>query len=157
MKIARPSINESESTEYHLRVVHSGPGAGLDIAVTLNEEDFESRCNGYLMGFKLILTMPGDALKMSEKLYFRIPASEHSRIIIKPKVILTSDGLRNYKPNHRQCFYQSERQLRFYKKYTQTNCEEECLANFTKTECGCVKFSMPSMYLFESLFQNSIC
>lgn len=33
--------------------------------------------------------------------------------------------------------------LRFYKNYTQANCEMECLSNYTKNECGCVKFSMP--------------
>lgn len=61
-------------------------------------------------------------------------------------MITTSEGLRNYKPEQRKCFYQSERRLHFFKMYTQDNCEKECLANLTKTMCGCVKFSMPSKY-----------
>lgn len=46
----------------------------------------------------------------------------------------------------RQCFFDTERQLRFFKIYTQRNCELECLANFTVKTCGCAKFSMPSGY-----------
>uniref|UniRef100_A0A1B0A6D3 Pickpocket protein 28 n=1 Tax=Glossina pallidipes TaxID=7398 RepID=A0A1B0A6D3_GLOPL len=30
-----------------------------------------------------------------------------------------------------------------FKIYSQNNCELECLANFTLTKCGCVKYSMP--------------
>lgn len=43
----------------------------------------------------------------------------------------------------RQCFFNDERYLRYFKVYTQQNCELECLANFTLATCGCVKFSMP--------------
>ncbi|XP_031639854.1 uncharacterized protein LOC116351846 [Contarinia nasturtii] len=63
---------------------------------------------------------------------------------LKATMITKSEGLRYYSPEQRQCFFNSDRQLRFYKIYTQNNCESECLANFTRTMCGCVKFSMPS-------------
>lgn len=43
----------------------------------------------------------------------------------------------------RQCFFNSERKLRYLRTYTQRNCELECLANFTLAVCGCVRFSMP--------------
>lgn len=60
----------------------------------------------------------------------------------------------------RQCYFDSERKLRFLKVYTQRNCELECLANFTLAKwyvkspiilihyilccfSGCVKFSSP--------------
>lgn len=75
---------------------------------------------------------------------FRVPVSEDTLITIKPKMTITSEGLRSYNPNQRQCVFLSERSLHFYKVYSQRNCEDECLANFTKIECGCVKFSMPS-------------
>lgn len=43
----------------------------------------------------------------------------------------------------RKCYFDSERQLRFLKVYTQRNCELECLSNATLKTCGCVKFSLP--------------
>lgn len=58
-------------------------------------------------------------------------------------MITTSDGLKHYLPNRRQCFFNKERFLRYFKVYTQQNCELECLANYTMQQCGCVKFSMP--------------
>lgn len=59
--------------------------------------------------------------------------------------IETSDNKFRFSNHYyrRQCFFNSERYLRFFKHYTQHNCELECLANYTMKTCGCVKFSMP--------------
>jgi amiloride-sensitive sodium channel len=58
-------------------------------------------------------------------------------------MMTTSPKLQSYDPKVRQCFFEDEKKLRFFKLYTQSNCEIECLANFTLNTCGCVKFSMP--------------
>lgn len=58
--------------------------------------------------------------------------------------MVTSSGLRDYyTPQVRGCYFRSERQLRFFKLYSQKKCEMECLSNFTRDECGCVQFYMP--------------
>lgn len=106
-------------------------------------ENIEYHCKATVQGIKLILSMPGDSLKISHNNY-RLPLSKYNLIKFNVKLTTTSEGLRRYPPNKRQCFYDSERRLRFFRNYTQNNCETECLANFTKVECGCVKFSMPS-------------
>lgn len=80
---------------------------------------------------------------------FSVPLMEEAVITIRPKLTTTSQGLRKYDANHRKCFLESERQLRFYKIYTQNNCYEECVANYTAKECGCVKFSQPSKSIFD--------
>lgn len=49
----------------------------------------------------------------------------------------------NIKFPRRQCYFQDERYLRYFKVYTQSNCELECLTNYTLHKCGCVKFYMP--------------
>lgn len=54
------------------------------------------------------------------------------------------DGnLRHYSPEKRECYFDGEKQLKFFKSYTKSHCEFECMANFTLEVCGCVKFSMP--------------
>lgn len=59
---------------------------------------------------------------------------------------MTSRGLRGiYTPQVRGCYFRSERQLRFFKLYSQKKCEMECLSNFTHDECGCVQFYMPRL------------
>lgn len=129
-------------TEYPARIGHSGQRGKLEVELVAFPIDYKYKCNRFGQGFKVALTQPGEAVKMSKN-FFRLSFSEETRIKITPKLITTSEGLRSYTPQQRQCFYQSERKLRFYKLYTQINCEAECLANFTKLQCGCVKFSMP--------------
>lgn len=43
----------------------------------------------------------------------------------------------------RQCYFEHERYLRYFKVYTQANCELECLTNYTMFKCNCVTFTMP--------------
>lgn len=49
----------------------------------------------------------------------------------------------NFPPESRNCYYEDERKLKFFKMYAQSHCEFECLANYTLKKCGCVRFSMP--------------
>lgn len=125
------------------RVFGAGAKAGLSASLKLPGENLEYFCSGPVQGFKILLHNPGEVPQLSKQ-YFRVPLQQEVLISVKPNVISTSEGLRYYAPNRRQCFFDSERQLRFFKIYTQQNCELECLSNFTKQECGCVKFSMPS-------------
>lgn len=138
------TVSESD---YPFRVFNAKEKTALLIMSRVFEEDLDYLCRGTHQGFKVILHTPGQALKMSRH-SFRVPLSDDVMISIKPKLITTSDELRRYPPKQRQCYFDSERQLGFFKIYTQHNCEVECLSNFTATECGCVKFSMPSKQSF---------
>lgn len=137
----------SNERKFPFRMVSASVDAGIEIFLRANSSKVDTRCNGQRYGFKMSVTMPGEALRISRN-PLQIPIEKDIQIAIKPKWITTSDGLRKYEPHQRQCFFQSERRLRFLKMYTQANCEEECLANFTLNECGCVKFSMPSKFWF---------
>lgn len=93
--------------------------------------------------FKVFLHRP-DEHKEAYDRPIEIEVGRKVTIGVKPHIITTSEFLRKYTPQLRQCYFNSERSLKFYRVYTKSNCEHECLANFTKDECGCVKFSMPS-------------
>lgn len=134
---------DANESSYPIHVFNARQSAALSMAFQLDERDLEYLCRGSIQGFKVFLHTPGQILKISRH-SFRVPLSEEAEILIKPKLITTSHELRDYKPNQRKCFYNSERRLRFFKYYGQHNCEAECLANFTEILCGCVKFSMPS-------------
>lgn len=84
--------------------------------------------------------------------HLNVPVLEKVEIMVKAKLVSTSEELRGYEPNQRGCFYSSERKLHYFKIYTENNCETECLANFTRLQCGCVRFSMPSMPTLYSPF-----
>lgn len=131
------------SETYPYRVFAAGARSGLFSLLRLFEQDLEYVCRGPVQGFKILLHTPGEVPQVS-KHYFRVPLLQEVLVSVKPQMITTSEGLRHYHPNRRQCFFNGERKLRFLNMYTQRNCELECLSNFTKSECGCVKFSMPS-------------
>lgn len=131
--------------KYPIRMFNARQSGALVVYLRLYEQDLEYLCRGPIQGFKVILTTPGESLKMSRH-SFRVHLSEQADILIRPKLITTADELRSYKPEQRQCFFGSERKLKFFRFYAQHNCELECLANFTHRECGCVKFFMPSMF-----------
>ncbi len=48
-----------------------------------------------------------------------------------------------FRINRRQCYFADEKQLQFFSDYTKSNCDFECLTNFTLQRCDCVRFSMP--------------
>lgn len=145
--------DEVYENEYPIRLFNAKHGGALNLYLTLFERDLEYLCRGTVQGFKIFLNMPGQTLKMARH-FLRVPLSKQAQILIKPTFTYTLDDLRNYSPSQRQCFFNSERKLRFYKIYTQNNCESECLSNFTIHECGCVKFSMPSKVFHQDIFDS---
>lgn len=156
MKIVKTNPNVSHWTiengyesqfnenEYPLRVYSSKTEASLTAMLRLHLKDLEFLCKGSIQGFQISLHTPGNTIKQTRHT-FRLSLMEEARIAIKPTLITTSNELRSYSPNQRNCFFSDERPLRFFRFYSQHNCQSECLANFTKRLCECVKFSMPSM------------
>lgn len=138
---------ESGYSEIGYPIRASNPNGFFDIGLVTNVENRQVKCRGAVQGFRLSLTVPGEAVQLPP---YGLQAhfSEMCRIWMKPKLTTTSDGLRKYKPSRRGCYFNDERRLRFFKTYTKNNCDIECLANFTLSHCGCVQFSMPSNLLF---------
>lgn len=134
-------INDDDA--YPIRVFNARNTAALVTLLRLHDKDLEYMCRGPIPGFKVILHTPGQILKTLRHT-FRVPLLEQAEIWVTPKLITTSDDLRSYTPIERKCFFSTERQLRFFRMYTQYNCEAECLANYTALQCDCVKFSQPS-------------
>lgn len=129
--------------EYPMRVLSSGHKNGLELILQSSIRDFDILCRGYLQGFFILTTTPGDSLYDAD--FFDIRFSVDLLYGITASVVSIPKSLFKYQPKKRECFFNSERQLRFFKAYTKKSCEDECVANFTIRECGCVKLSMPSI------------
>ena len=134
-------VNESEIYPY--RVFGAGLRDILVMILGITVDDMHTLCSELAQGFRLLLHLPDGLPRFPQDFVF-IPIEQEIYISVKPNVITTSNGLRNYSPHERGCFFRSEHHLRFFKSYSQLKCEQECLANYTKSECGCVTFSMPS-------------
>ncbi|XP_053685872.1 pickpocket protein 28-like [Sabethes cyaneus] len=133
---------KAELLSYPRRSVGPGYSAGISLNLLLEEADLEYICGGPVQGFKVVLHSPADYPQVSKK-FVRVPMNQDVTIAVKPQMTTTTAGLRSYTPERRQCFFNRERHLKFFRVYTQDNCELECLANYTLQRCGCVRFSMP--------------
>ena len=135
-------INDVDKWHYPYRVYNAKKNEALYIVLNLSKDDIEFMCSGIIQGFRVTLTTPGEVSHATGRFYEALP-SERTEIALIPKLIIADMDVLRYAPQQRQCFFSSERRLRFFKQYTKSNCETECLSNFTRKECGCVKFSMP--------------
>lgn len=137
-------LNNSGNDVYPYRVFNSGSENGLIVFLEILLDNTYVDCGFDAPGFLIVLHMPDEVPRVRNN-YFFLPASQTVSISVKPNMMTTSEGLRSYKPHERGCYFKSERRLRFFKSYSQSNCELECLANFTaKSSVGCVRFYMPS-------------
>ncbi|XP_017770444.1 PREDICTED: pickpocket protein 28-like [Nicrophorus vespilloides] len=135
-------LKDAGRNTFPRRALSSGSKAGLTLLLRAFEQDIDYICKGPVQGFKLLFHHPLEVPRMSTQ-YFRVPLNQEVIVNVKPDMITISEALRNYDPHRRQCYFSSERQLRYYKNYTQQNCEVECLTNFTLATCGCVAHHMP--------------
>lgn len=72
---------------------------------------------------------------------------------VSAEITRTDPSLKNLSPQKRGCYLDNEFNLKFFKYYTQKNCEIECLTNYSINECGCVSQMMP----FNNAKNISIC
>lgn len=124
----------------------AGQNNGLELTLSSREYDREFMCGDLYQGFFISLRLPGEGA-WEEQVYSLLDLSENIRIPIEPKLHDISKGLSRYKPEQRQCFFNFERPLHFFKIFTIRNCMYECLINITRQQCGCILFSMPSKLL----------
>ncbi|KXJ77447.1 hypothetical protein RP20_CCG007541 [Aedes albopictus] len=124
-----------------IRVLGSGFGAGLTIELLALEDDIEQHCR-VQQGFKVIIH-PSTEYPQVTKSFALVTYSRDVTIAVRPVIMSTSSELLSYHPTRRHCYFNHERQLKFFRVYTQSNCELECVTNYTLKMCGCVKFSMP--------------
>jgi amiloride-sensitive sodium channel len=110
--------------------------------LNLKEEIAENFCPTVGKVFTAILHMPDEIPNMFHNEYF-IPYNHAKAFILTATSYRANKEIRKYSPNVRDCYFQDERQLKFFKVYTKSQCDFECLTNYTLKWCGCVKFSMP--------------
>ncbi|XP_058826840.1 pickpocket protein 28-like [Topomyia yanbarensis] len=124
-----------------IRAFGAGFGAGLTVQLMSFNSDIEQHCREE-QGFKVMLHSPNDYPRV-QKNFVLVTLARDITIAVRPLIVRTADALRSYSPKRRQCYFSWERELKFFRIYSQSNCELECITNFTLKICGCVKFSMP--------------
>lgn len=93
--------------------------------------------------FKIIPHLPNEIPTEFHRTRFYMNYNENLGIEVSAKSIRTDYTLRRISPHRRNCYFEGEKKLKFFKSYSRAHCNLECLTNITLGKCGCVKFYMP--------------
>lgn len=121
--------------EYPLRIL--GTSVGFDIAMVVDEND-----NNMTSSTRVAFHLPNEIVGSLTKVNY-LNYQNDNQLVLNVREHRMDESLRRYQPEKRQCYFDNERKLKFFKQYTTDNCFYECLVNYTLQTCGCVKFSMP--------------
>ncbi|XP_050520966.1 pickpocket protein 28-like isoform X2 [Daktulosphaira vitifoliae] len=113
------------------------------ISLALNfDKNNKKKCSLKGSGYVLILHSPVNVPNMilPTAYIFRDEALYVSTVV---SAWPTSQGISNWKPRQRKCYFQHEKKLKYFKIYTENNCDVECRANISIKKCGCSAFYHP--------------
>lgn len=121
--------------EYPLRIL--GTSVGFDVAMIVDRND-----NNMSDAIRVAFHLPNEIVSGLTKVNY-LSFSRDNQLVLNVIEQRTDNTLLRYDPEKRQCYFDNERKLKFFRQYTKDNCFYECLVNYTLKTCGCVKFSMP--------------
>jgi acid-sensing ion channel, other len=122
---------------YPRRALRAGSLLGLSVMLKIHKSDIYYECYAN-PGFWVEYRMPSDCPQFLTN-FFNIRLKSSTNFILKPKMIMTTDELRDLSTIERKCYFSSERRLKYFNQYTQSNCEIECLTDYLLRKCGCLQ------------------
>lgn len=112
----------------------------LMLSLKMSEED---AMNAYLLQTRFYINFKKPNQVTSTSRPYFLPFGKEKTFTFSAKVSSYTQEFRRFAPEKRGCYFTDERQLKYFKAYTEQNCLDECLINVTLKTCDCVKFSMP--------------
>lgn len=136
----KPGLN---LTEYNYPRPMAGSGSHMGLTIKLNAEINDYYCSSTnSAGFKLLLHSPVEMSKIKDY-GFSIEPGLETRVSISPQLSDASDLIRRVPIKFRQCVFEDEFKLSYFKSYSKKNCQMECQARLLNDSCGCVMYFMP--------------
>ncbi|XP_065087702.1 pickpocket protein 28-like [Ochlerotatus camptorhynchus] len=132
----------AEVDNYPYRSIGKGFPSGFAVVLKTRKIDREYMCEGPVKGFQISIHPPDEYSTMTNRFY-RLPFQQALFLTVKPVLTLISRDLKKHSHSRRQCYFNDERFLRFFKVYNLNNCMLECMANLTVSDCHCDKLSNP--------------
>lgn len=92
-----------------------------------------------LEGILVIINSPDElSTQIGHNLY--IQDNTDFDITITVEISFIADDLKSWPVEDRNCFLEGEKKLEYFRIYTKSNCEQECLSMAIHKTCGCVPF-----------------
>ncbi|XP_031627357.1 pickpocket protein 28-like [Contarinia nasturtii] len=121
----------------------AGTGTNLGLSIILDAGIAEYYCsstNSY--GFKFLLHSPNE-VPMISTYGTSVSNGYESRVIITPTLSEATKKIRKMDVKVRQCLFEEENFLLYYRTYTRGNCQMECNAKIYLRQCNCILYYMP--------------
>lgn len=96
--------------------------------------------------FQVSLHNPSGIPRPSQ-VFFSVGLDRLTTVAVTPTLIRTTTKIQDYDPHRRFCYFENERKLKYFKAYSQSNCNLECWTNYTINFCGCSHFYTPSTFI----------
>ncbi|XP_044759468.1 pickpocket protein 28-like isoform X2 [Coccinella septempunctata] len=114
------------------------------VAVFLTRKDqIDYACRDFsLQGMRVSFNIPTRIPRPSQ-VFFSVGLNSLTTAAVNPFLTSVRETIKNYEAHERNCFFSNERKLKYFKIYSQGNCNLECLTNYTIHYCGCVHYYMP--------------
>ena len=120
-----------------------GPGQQMGLSVLLDVEEDEYFCSSAeSFGFKILPYMP-ISMPMMKGFGLALHPGTETFLGVRPTIIHTEDDLATIAVDKRQCFFDHEKDLRFFNQHSFLTCYIECMTNQTISMGGCVSFYFP--------------
>ncbi|KAL0882698.1 hypothetical protein ABMA27_001121 [Loxostege sticticalis] len=132
----------NKNDAYPRRGQDSGQKPLINIRLANLEDEKDKLCNAVFAGYKIYLHHPSEWPQAMSYYFVALPKQETS-LAVKVNMVTTSKDLQSAALNVRQCYFQHERPLKYFKIYSYNHCRLECLTNYTYDTCQCVLFHMP--------------
>lgn len=133
---------EKSNKSHYPRPVQ-GAGSNMGLTLMLDADVANYYCSSTSSsGFKILLHSPAETPKMSN-FAFSVATGQETKIVITPRISEASAMIRKIPMQQRQCIFEGESNLSFYKIYSKKNCEMECSSKTMKEKCGCTLYYMP--------------
>ncbi|XP_070498133.1 pickpocket protein 28-like [Chironomus tepperi] len=114
----------------------------FSVNLVMRESDIPNICMATGRVFSFYIHLPNEMMLPTHQEYF-VEFRKKADVLLTAKSYTANEGIRKFEPRYRGCYFEGEKQLKFFKTYTKSHCEFECMTNYTLNVCGCVRFSMP--------------
>ncbi|CAH1100675.1 unnamed protein product [Psylliodes chrysocephalus] len=133
---------EDDRLNNPFRAFISGADNALEVTFYQNISNNDPLCIQDVQGFSVLLHAPY-AVPLLKKQYFNVGFDRVVMASVRPRAMSTSDKVLQFSSSIRQCYFSTEKKLKYFNIYSPRNCKLECLTNFTLKTCGCVSYYMP--------------
>ncbi|XP_053965737.1 pickpocket protein 28 [Anastrepha ludens] len=124
----------------------AGTGVSMGLSLMLDAEIDDYYCsttNG--PGFKIGMHSPIETTTIRETALI-LPIGYETRLRVDVVRTEATSTVRKLSRNERQCVFNGEEKLLYFRHYSSRSCVSECRTRFLYNQCKCLPYNLPSIY-----------